>query len=108
MFLTQALVKLRPGAKFNCYFDDENSTVPTKLEWLSPEFSIPPQEEIDAEILQLKRAYDAVEYKRKRQPEYPPLADLADALYWQAHGDESKMTTYLAAIAAVKSKYPKE
>ena len=42
-----------------------------------------------------------------RAAAYPPLADLADALYWQANGDESKMNTYLAAIAAVKQQLPK-
>ena len=39
--------------------------------------------------------------------EYPPMTDLADALYWQSKGDESKMTAYLAAVEAVKLKYPK-
>ena len=108
MFLTQALVNLRPGAKFNCYVDNENNTVPTKLEWLSPEFNIPTQEEIDAEIARMTAEWNATEYQRLRKPEYPPLADLADALYWQAQGDNSKMTAYLAAVDAVKSKYPKE
>jgi hypothetical protein len=42
-----------------------------------------------------------------RQPEYPPLGDLADAIYWQNEGDSSKMTAYLAAVEAVKVKYPK-
>jgi hypothetical protein len=46
-------------------------------------------------------------YQRSRQPEYPPLADLADALYWQTQGDDRKMTAYLAAVNAVKTKYPK-
>lgn len=108
MFLTQALVNLRPGAKFNCYFDDENNTVPKKLEWLSRNIDIPTQEEIDAEISRLQAEHAAKEYQRKRQLEYPPLADLADALYWQAQGDESKMTAYLTAVNAVKQKYPKE
>ena len=47
-------------------------------------------------------------YKYKRLPEYPPLTDLADALYHQSKGDETKLTAYLAKCEAVKQKYPKE
>jgi hypothetical protein len=47
-------------------------------------------------------------YKYKRKKEYPPLTDLADALYHQSKGDETKLTAYLAKCEAVKQKYPKE
>ena len=47
-------------------------------------------------------------YISKRAPEYPPLTDLADALYHQSKGDETKLTAYLAKCEAVKQKYPKE
>ena len=50
---------------------------------------------------------DAHAYIAKRQPEYPPLTDLADALYHQSKGDETKLTAYLAKCEAVKQKYPK-
>lgn len=63
---------------------------------------------VDTEIARLKSEYDATEYQRKRQPEYPPLTDLADALYHQQNGDDTKMTAYLAKVEAVKQKYPKE
>ena len=51
---------------------------------------------------------DANAYKGLRQTEYPPLTDLADALYHQSKGDETKLTAYLAKCEAVKQKYPKE
>jgi hypothetical protein len=51
---------------------------------------------------------DPEAYIAKRQPEYPPLTDLADALYHQSKGDETKLTAYLAKCEAVKQKYPKE
>ena len=51
---------------------------------------------------------DANAYITKRAPEYPPLTDLADALYHQSKGDETKLTAYLAKCEAVKQKYPKE
>jgi hypothetical protein len=50
---------------------------------------------------------DAHAYIAKRQAEYPPLTDLADALYHQSKGDETKLTAYLAKCEAVKQKYPK-
>jgi hypothetical protein len=50
---------------------------------------------------------DANAYIPKRQSEYPPLTDLADALYHQSKGDETKLTAYLAKCEAVKTKYPK-
>ena len=51
---------------------------------------------------------DSQAYIENRQREYPPLADLADALYHQSKGDETKLTAYLAKCEAVKQKYPKE
>jgi hypothetical protein len=42
-----------------------------------------------------------------RRAAYPPLADLADALYWKEQGDPTKMAAYLAACTAVKKTYPK-
>jgi hypothetical protein len=50
---------------------------------------------------------DSQAYIENRQREYPPLADLADALYHQSKGDETKLTAYLAKCEAVKTKYPK-
>lgn len=47
------------------------------------------------------------DYREVRAKAYPPLRDLADALYWQQNGDPSKMQEYLAKVAAVKEKYPK-
>jgi hypothetical protein len=41
-----------------------------------------------------------------RAAAYPPMTDLADALYWQSTGDQTKMTAYLAACEAVKQRYP--
>jgi len=42
-----------------------------------------------------------------RANEYPPLTDLADAMYWSSQGDNTKLEAYYAACEAVKLKYPK-
>lgn len=56
---------------------------------------------------ELETAYNSKDYQRKRQPEYPDMADLADALYWSSKGDNTKLDAYYAACEAVKTKYPK-
>jgi hypothetical protein len=56
-----------------------------------------------------QRYLDAMEEMRsKRAAQYPPIEDLADALYWQTRGDPSKMVAYLLACDEVKQKIPKK
>ena len=97
-----ALQSLNPGAQWVLRGDDYSG-----LEWLDTEQTKPTEAQVLAEIDRLKAEYETIRYRDQRQPEYPPLADLADALFWQAKGDDSKMTAYVAAVQAVKDKYPK-
>lgn len=46
-------------------------------------------------------------WNASRSGSYPPLTDLADALYWQSKGDNTKMADYLAKCEAVKAVFPK-
>ena len=62
---------------------------------------------VDAAAAEIQAELDATQYQRDRQPEYPSLADLADALYWSNQGDNTKLDEYYQACAAVKAKYPK-
>ena len=62
---------------------------------------------VDAAAAELAAEAAATQYQRDRQPEYPALADLADALYWSNQGDNTKLDEYYAAVSAVKTKYPK-
>jgi len=94
-----ALLSLRPGAEFVLRGDT--------LEWLDSVQTEPSEAEIQAELTRLQADYAATQYQRDRQPEYPSLADLADALYWSNQGDNTKLDAYYAACAAVKAKYPK-
>ena len=63
---------------------------------------------VNAEVARLTQEYNSKQYARNRAKEYPPLTELADALYHQQNGDDTKMTAYLAKCEAVKQKYPKE
>ena len=62
---------------------------------------------VDAKAAEIQAELDATQYQRDRQPEYPDLANLADALYWSNQGDNTKLDEYYAACSAVKAKYPK-
>lgn len=62
---------------------------------------------VEAAAAELAAEAAAIAYQRQRAPEYPPLTDLADALFWASRGDDSKLTSYYAACESVKAKYPK-
>ena len=62
---------------------------------------------VDAAAAELAAEAAATQYQRDRRPEYPDLADLADALYWSNQGDNTKLDEYYAKVSAVKTKYPK-
>jgi len=62
---------------------------------------------VDTAAAELAAEAAAVAYQRQRAPEYPPITDLADALYWASEGNTAKLDAYYAACAAVKAKYPK-
>ena len=96
---THALMSLRPGAEWVLGGDD--------LEWLDKTQTQPTDAEIDAEVTRLQADYDAKEYQRNRAPEYPTLADFADAYYWAQKGDNTLMDAYVSNCDAVKAKYPK-
>jgi hypothetical protein len=64
--------------------------------------------QVQIDMVAVNAWVDSESYKLQRQSEYPPLTELADALYHQQNGDDTKMTAYLAKCEAVKQKYPKE
>lgn len=118
-FTIHALDIIRPGAEWILRgweiiweeTKDENGAdiINTpNFEWQDRKQLKPTKQEMTSAIENAKEAWKTLEYQRLRKPEYPPLTDLADALYWQAQGDENKMKKYLAAVDAVKKKYPKE
>ena len=55
----------------------------------------------------LKSDIDVKRVQLNREPEYPSLADFADAYYWSQKGDNTKMNEYVAKCDAVKEKFPK-
>jgi phage terminase large subunit-like protein len=92
-----ALKSLRPNSKYTLRGD--------VLEWdNSNEEAKPSDTEIANEVTRLQAEYDALEYQRKRQAEYPPMADYLDAV---VKGDDAQKQKYIDDCKAVKEKYPK-
>ena len=100
--ILDALDTLCAGSEWSLCGNDYDQII-----WHKPPERIPTKLEIEEEVSRLQFEYDAKLYARQRAPEYPPLSDLADALYWQAQGDSEPMARYVAACEAVKAKYPK-
>ena len=65
----------------------------------------PTEKEIDAKYTALKTAHDALEYARKREPEYPSNGDQWDMIY---KDNLNGTTTHKDAVEAVKTKWPKD
>lgn len=82
-------------------------TTPKNVEVFDKNVKLPIRAEIEAEVTKLQAQWEAAEYQRLRKLEYPSMDILADALFWQQQGDNSKMDAYLAAVQEVKNKYPK-
>jgi hypothetical protein len=64
-----AIVSLRPNCGFSIYEDGTLSWSELNTQ------ECPTDAEIDAEIVRLQADYDAKDYQRKRQAEYPPMTD---------------------------------
>jgi hypothetical protein len=95
--LAKALANLDPDISYSYYLGED----PKTIKWNDPSKTIP-EAEIDAEVIRLQAEYDAQEYARKREAEYPSLLELTVALY-----DTDDKSAVEAKRAAVKAKYPK-
>lgn len=100
--IASALDSLRPKSS---YIVTDNTY--EGIQWEDTVQEKPTKEEVLNELSRLQEEYNSKEYQRLRKVEYPPLEDLADALYWQSQGDDTKMQEYINAINKVKLAYPK-
>jgi len=83
------VVSIYEGESWRC-IDKDNNTVVINESLVAPE------------LARLQAEYDAQEYARNRQAEYPSIAELTVALY-----DTSDKSALVAKRAAVKAKFPK-
>ena len=61
----------------------------------------PTELEIDAEVIRLQAEYDAQEYARKREVEYPSIQECVHAILYDT------LDALQAKRASIKTKYPK-
>tara|TARA_Y100000310_G_scaffold254796_1_gene261969 strand:- start:183 stop:479 length:297 start_codon:yes stop_codon:yes gene_type:complete len=94
--IIDAILALNPKALVKVTSEDY-----TKIEWLHGTEPIS-VDNIKTKFNELQSAYDASDWKRSRQAEYPTIAELTVALY-----DTDDKADIEAKRAAVKAKYPK-
>ena len=66
------------------------------------DYTLPTEEELNAQVSQLQADYDALDYARKRKAEYPTIEELVVALY-----DTDDRAAIDTKRAEVKAKYSK-
>ena len=94
---TDAIKKINPNAEFAMYDNDLNTII-----WQNGTTPIPVAD-IEAKMVEVQAEYDAEEWKRNRQSEYPSIEDCIHALL---DGGDT-LTELQAKRTATKTKYPK-
>jgi len=77
------------------------------LEWSGP-VARPTKAALDTELARLQAEYDAKEYQREREPEYPSIKEQLDML-WHAIDEDAlnKTSDFYTALKSIKDQYPK-
>ncbi len=96
--IEKAILKINPTAEFTINANDID-----QITWLNGTAVIS-KSDIEAKMAELQTEYDALEWKRNRQKEYPKLKDCIHALL---DGGDT-LTDLQAKRTAIKNKYPKE
>ena len=95
--IIEAILKINPNAEVSVDGEDIN-----KITWQNGTTPIPVAD-IEAKMTELQAEYDAEEWKRNRQAEYPSMDDCIHALL---DGGDT-LTELQAKRTATKTKYPK-
>ena len=95
--IIKAILKINPNAEVTVNDNDIN-----QITWLNGTTPIPVAD-IEAKMTELQAEYDAEEWKRNRQAEYPSMDDCIHALL---DGGDT-LTELQAKRTATKTKYPK-
>jgi hypothetical protein len=97
--IIEAILKIDPNAQVSVNGSDINTC---EIEWLNGTTPIP-KADIEAKMVEVQEEYDAEEWKRNRQSEYPTHEDCIHALL---DGGDT-LTELQAKRTATKNKYPK-
>jgi len=96
--IIKSILAINPNAQLTVNGDDIN-----QITWLNETTPIPANE-ILAKQQELIAEYNAKQYQRDREKEYPSIQDQLDMQYWDKVNGTNK---WQEAINAVKAKYPK-
>ena len=99
MKIIEAILKINPNAVVTVRGSDINTC---EIDWLEGTTPIP-KADIEAKMTELQAEYDAEEWKRNRQAEYPSHEECIHALL---DGGDT-LTELQAKRTATKTKYPK-
>ena len=99
--ITEAILKINPNAKVSVSGNDINTCEITWHDGTTPISKA----DIEAKVIELQADYDALQYQRDREAEYPFLKDQLDMQYKDLLNGT---TTWKDAIAKIKSDNPKE
>ena len=94
--IDKSILKINPNAEFTVNADDIN-----QITWLNGTTPIS-KADIEAKMAEVQAEYDANQYQRDRQKEYPSIAEQLDDLY------HNGIDGWKATIKTTKDKYPKE
>ena len=97
--VTEAIKTINPNAQYTITGSDLETCT---IEWHNGTTPIP-KADIEAKMVEVQAEYDAEEWKRNRQAEYPTLQDCIHALL---DGGDT-LTELQAKRTATKNKYPK-
>ena len=97
--IIEAILKINPNAKVSVSGTDINTC---EITWHNGTTPIP-KADIEAKMVEVQADYDAEEWKRNRQAEYP---DLQEAIHALLDGGDT-LTELQAKRTATKTKYPK-
>ncbi len=96
MIIEKAILKINSNAEFSVNANDIN-----QITWLYGTTPIP-KADIEAKMVEVQAEYDAKQYQRDREKEYPSIAEQLDDLY------HNGIDGWKATIKTTKDKYPKE
>lgn len=112
MITANALIKLGFDPEMDFSLQDDGDGV--YIESWNSALPQPSVDDIEAEHAEWQAEYDATEYQRLREPEYPKIGDQLDALlkhlnYRRTQGDElvQDLDDIISSWLSVKQRFPK-
>ena len=100
--IAKAIKAINSEAAF--YITSENIDT---IQWLNGTAVIP-KSDIQAKQVELQAEYDALQYQRDREPDYPNLAEQFDLLWHAIDSDTlDKTSDFYTTLKAVKDAHPK-